>query len=431
MISRVRGLLSPFLDFARGESQAGLLLILAAIAAFVWANSAYAPAYHAMKELHVGLAFGGWHLDKELIHWVDDGLMAAFFLLVGLEIKREVLVGELSDPRAAALPVVAAAGGMIVPALIYAAVAWGQSPASRGWGVPMATDIAFALGVLALLGDRVPVSLKVFLTALAIVDDLGAIAVIALFYAGDIALGKLAISLLLWLGALLYGARGGYRLSVYGVLGIGMWYFMQASGVHATVAGVLLALAVPMKRRIDGGTLRGDLEKLLSSHDFEEQQVVAEDLEDLLERGQSPLHRLEHMLNPVNAYLIMPVFALFNAGFALGGGSLGATISLGAFLGLLLGKPIGVVGASWLSIRTGIASRPRGVSWTALAGAGVLAGIGFTMALFIAGLAFTDPGHLDQAKLGVISASILAAVLGGALLVMAGRPSEAVEAPAG
>jgi Na+:H+ antiporter, NhaA family len=387
------------------------------VLAFAWANSPWTESYGAIKDARFGLRLGDWSLEKTLLLWVNDGLMAIFFLLVGLEIKRELRVGELSDPRRAALAVVAALGGMVVPAIIYTAVNW-RGDGLRGWGIPMATDIAFALGVLALLGNRVPLGLKVFLTALAIVDDLGAVLVIALFYTEDLNGASLGAAGLVWGLAVAAGALGLRRLEVYSVLGILLWYFLLKSGVHATVAGVLLAFTLPIARRIETPEFAQALVEVAGDGSLEEVDSRIDHLADLLESAQSPLHRLERALHVWVAYLIMPVFALFNAGVALGVGGTGGfgVVGVGALLGLALGKPLGVLGASWLAVRLGVAALPEGTSWGAMLGVGILAGIGFTMALFIASLAFGDTPLLDAAKLGVLSGSVLAAVVGASVV---------------
>ena len=394
-------------------------MIFASILAFAWANSPWAPGYFALREITFGASFGDWSLEKPLLLWVNDGLMAFFFFLVGLEIKREVLVGELSEPRDAALAVTAALGGMVVPASIYAAINWGGEGIS-GWGVPMATDIAFALGMMALLGDRVPTSLKVFLTALAIVDDLGAVLVIALFYTGEIEVLNLLVTVGALALAFLYGRLGGRNLKVLAFFGIVVWFFVLQSGVHATVAGILLALATPIRRKIAPQDLRTELRAGLERGRFEEVEVKVANLERVLGDAQSPLHRLERLMHPWIAFLVLPIFALFNAGVALGGGA-GVTgpVTVGVFLGLLLGKPLGVLTFSWIAIRTGMASLPEGVGWWAMTGAGLLAGIGFTMSLFMGGLAFDSGEMLESAKLGILSASVVAALLGLALLARA------------
>lgn len=392
----IKRVLTPFQTFVQSESASGLLLVLMAIIAFAWANSPWAAGYETLKHYGISVGWGRFALSQSLLHWVNDGLMALFFLMVGLEIKREVIDGDLSDARAALLPVLAAFGGMVIPALIYVAVNRDAAAGLDGWGIPMATDIAFSLGIMALLGKRVPQGLKVFLTALAIVDDLGAVIVIAVFYSHGLDWASLGVVMLIWLAALFYGRRRGHRLGVYALLGLVMWFFMLRSGIHATVAGILLALALPLNRR---GRTRSDTGA-----------------------GSAPLHRMEHLLEPWVAYFIVPVFALFNAGFSLAGeAAFTQPVILGAFLGLLLGKPLGVFGSSWLAVKLNLAQLPPAVSWTHLLGAGVLAGIGFTMSLFVADLAFGQSQLLDYAKLGVLCASLVSALLGLLILIFASR----------
>ena len=417
----VSTLATPVQTFIRIESSSGIVLIVAALLAFAWANSPWSDSYHAMQEAPVTVGVGGWGLEKTLHHWVNDFLMALFFFLVGLEIKREILVGELRTWDKASLPAAAALGGMVVPALIYVAFNFGQESV-RGWGVPMATDIAFALGILALLGDRVPLSLKVFLLALAIVDDLGAVLVIAIFYTENLDITSLIISLVVGWIALLYGRAEGPRPVVYVVVGLVVWYFMLKSGVHATVAGVLMAFAIPLRHRMSVEQIKDEL-SWSAGREFEQIESRIHHLSTVLNKAHSPLHSMEHALQPWVAFLIMPIFALFNAGVTLGGGEGGGSlinpISVGAFLGLLVGKPIGVVGFVWLSIVTGISRFPENSNWLAVTGVGLLAGIGFTMSLFIANLAFGSGAELDQAKLGVLAASVVAAIIGLALLHVA------------
>jgi Na+:H+ antiporter, NhaA family len=348
---------------------------------------------------HGRMRFGGFELEKPLVDWVNDFLMAIFFFLVGLEIKRELLVGELASLQKAALPAAGAFGGMLVPALIYAGLNW--DGAVRGWGVPMATDIAFAVGVLALLGPRVLLPAKVFLLALAIVDDLGAVAVIALFYTQDLNVAALFISLSVWALAILYGRARGSNAMVYPVLGLVVWYFRLQSNVHATVAGVLMAMSVPIRHGMGPKDADQQTWRTLQEGGFERVEVRMEHLQNVLEQGQSPLHRMERALTPYVAYLIMPVFALFNAGVVIADsqGALVSAVSLGAFFGLLLGKPIGIVGFAWLAVRAGLAELPERIDWRAMVGVGLLGGIGFTMALFIAGLAFEEaPALLDSGQ---------------------------------
>ncbi len=423
-------LLAPFRRFARTASAGGLVLLAATAVALAWANSPWAAAYHRLWETPLTLGAGGWSVQWSLHHLINDGLMAVFFFVVGLEIKREVLAGELKSLRSASLPMVAALGGMIVPAGLYALVN-GGGPGSGGWGVPMATDIAFALGVLALLGDRVPTGLKVFLAALAIVDDIGAVLVIALFYSGGVAWGALATAGAILLVAVGANAAGFRRPWTYGTLGIALWAAVLASGVHATVAGVLLAMAIPVRTRLDEPAFLASARRALDDFDAAavvtardpdttvlsntEHHTALEELETLCEQAQPPLIRLEHALHGIVAFAIMPLFALANAGVSLGADAsqaVASPIALGTVLGLVLGKPLGITGFSWLAVRLGFAALPSGVTWPMLVGAGVLGGIGFTMALFIAGLAFTDPALLEAAKLGILAASLSTGVAG-------------------
>jgi NhaA family Na+:H+ antiporter len=430
--SAVGRLLTPVQRLIRTESASGVILIAAAVVAFAWANSPLAPSYFALLEVELGVGVGAWGLEKPLLLWVNDLLMAIFFFLVGLEIKREVLVGELAGWRRAALPIAGALGGMILPALIYLAFNPGL-PTARGWGVPMATDIAFALGVLALLGDRVGLALKVFLLALAIVDDLGAVLVIALFYTESLNVGALLLSFLVWGGALAYGRLGGAKPLAFALIGVLMWDFMLKSGVHATIAGVLMALAVPLRHRLAPQELQQELRPLMGQGGgFEQVETVMQHLEDVLAKAHSPLHEIEHSLAPYVAFVIMPVFAFFNAGVMLAGSAAGpvSAVSIGAFLGLLLGKPIGVAGFAWLAVRSGITRLPDAASWAGIIGVGLLAGIGFTMSLFIANLAFGPGAELDQAKIGVLAASVVAA-LTGLLFLSRVLPSAARSAAAG
>jgi Na+:H+ antiporter, NhaA family len=415
----MKQILNPFARFVQSESFAGVLLVCCALIAFIVANSALAPDYFQLKSTKMGLVFGDWALQKTVEHWVNDGLMVIFFLLVGLEIKREVLAGELSNPRQASLAIVAAFGGMVVPASIYA-IFNASSAGLRGWGIPMATDIAFALGVLLLLGSRIPLGLKVFLTALAIVDDLGAVVVIALFYTEQLNLVALAWAGFFWLLALLAGFLKLRSLGVYGVLGVLMWYFTLQSGIHATVSGVLLALAVPLLRQpLDSASLALPANEAANEL-AEEREGRYQQLEESIDHAQSPLHRLEHNLQPFVTYMVLPVFAFLNAGVSLAGAGV-SMVTAGVFFGLLLGKPLGILAACWLAVRLGIAALPNNVGWPLMAGAAMLAAIGFTMALFIGNLAFTDATLLDQAKIGVLAASVLAALLGAGFLLLVTR----------
>lgn len=426
LIERVLG---PFQRFFATSAASGIVLLACTAVALGWANSPWAESYHHLWEMPIGIGAPGFGLTMSLHQWINDGLMAVFFFLVGLEIKREVLVGELATRRTAALPVAAALGGMIVPAAIYASMNAG-GPGADGWGVPMATDIAFALGVLALLGDRVPGGLRVFLAALAIADDLGAVVVIAVFYTSSLNMAALlgAVVVLAILGLLsMAGAR---RPLVYGVLGVALWLFVLASGIHATIAGVALAMLIPARTRINEDEFLANAERSLE--DFRRADEpgstvltnprhlqALQMLEKATDAAQAPLQRMEQALHSVVAFAVMPLFAISNAGIPFGEGlreALTSPIALGAALGLLLGKPIGIMLMSFIAIRSGVADLPAGVTWRHIHGAGWLGGIGFTMSLFIAGLAFSDVDVLNTAKLGVFAASICAGVIGYLLL---------------
>jgi NhaA family Na+:H+ antiporter len=420
---------SPLKRLFASEAGGGVALILAAVVALVWANSPWAESYTTLWHLPVGVSLGGRSFSLTLHQWINDGLMAVFFFQVGLEIKREFLVGELSSPRNAVLPIAAAFGGMVVPALIYSGINAGR-PGIAGWGIPMATDIAFALGVLALLGPRVPAGLKVFLAALAIADDLGAVLVIALFYSTGIAWLWLAVGGIAIACAAL-GNVGGVRQPLFFVvLGCVAWIAFLHSGVHATVAGVLIAMTIPVRTRLEENEFVLEGRRLLTAFQQSSrgdvsvlgnpaQQEAVHRLETACKHVQTPLSRMEHSLAGVIAFGIMPVFALANAGVSLGGAegaAGGLAVTLGALIGLVLGKPIGVTLFSWLAVRSGLAVLPAGTSWRALHGVSWLAGIGFTMSLFIAGLAFGESALLTDAKLGVFAASVIAGGIGWFLL---------------
>jgi Na+:H+ antiporter, NhaA family len=426
-------LLRPFQTFLALESASGLLLLSAAVAALIWANSPWAASYFALWDTHLVVGGGGLAIDKSLHHWINDGLMAVFFFVVGLEIKREVLVGELASPKRAALSVAAALGGMVVPAAIFTALNV-RGVGAAGWGIPMATDIAFALGVLALLGRRVPLSLKVFLTAIAIVDDLGAVLVIALFYTAELSWAALLVAAVVLAALLLTNRMRIRRPTPYVLLGIVLWVALLQSGVHATVAGVLLALTIPARRRIDAPEFLRRAELYIAefaedvqpgrSEPTEDQRDALHSLEVAAEQVGTPLIRIEHALHPWVAFFIMPVFALANAGVSLTGdiaGVLASPIALGIILGLVLGKQVGVLAFSWAAVRTGLAVLPSGVRWRQVWGVSLLCGIGFTMSLFIASLAFADPALLDTAKIGIIAASLISGAAGAFVLVRSAR----------
>jgi NhaA family Na+:H+ antiporter len=414
-----RRLIRPLEAFFRTEALGGTILILATISALWWANSDLAPIYEALWTTPFTIGTPDFALTKPLILWVNDFLMAIFFLLVGLEIKRELLLGELNSMQKALLPVIAAIGGLILPALIFASVAR-DPPANRGWGVPMATDIAFALGCLRLLGKRVPSALIVILTALAIIDDLGAIIVIAIFYTSSLSFGALLIALVVVVVLAAMNAFGIRRPSLYILVGLPLWVAILKSGIHATIAGVLVGLAVPARAQraasaAPDAATRGDGERA----------DAFEDAPPGLEHSESPLARLEHALHPWVAFGIMPIFAIANAGISFKGVSLAdvlAPASLGVLLGLFVGKQVGIFGAVAIAVRAKVATLPSTVSWRHIYGLSALAGIGFTMSLFIAGLAFGEgtTAHLHS-KLGIIAGSALAAVVG--MIVLGSRSS--------
>lgn len=372
-------------EFLRLEAAGGIVLALAALAALILANSPLAPWYDALLDLPAAVSIGGFEIRKPLLLWLNDGWMAVFFFLVGLEIKRELVEGELSDLRAASLPIIAAIGGMLVPALIYAGINWGDPVNLRGWAIPSATDIAFALGVMSLLGSRVPTALKILLTAIAIIDDLGAIVIIALFYTADLHLGVLALAGLAIAGLVALNLSGVRAITPYALLGMLMWVCVLKSGVHATLAGVITALAIPLKEK----------------------------------DGHSPARHLEHVLHPWVAWLVLPAFAFANAGISfagLGFAALADRVTLGIAFGLVVGKAIGIWGAIRLAVASGITRLPDGISDRQVWGLAVLCGIGFTMSLFIGGLAFEDTAHAVSVRLGVLAGSITAAVIGYLLL---------------
>jgi Na+:H+ antiporter, NhaA family len=388
MVKGERAMLSALREFLRLEAAGGMLLVLAAIAALMIANSPFAGLYEEFLAIPGVLGAGPLEIRKPLVAWLDDGWMAVFFLLVGLEIKREFIEGELADPRARTLPVIGALGGMAVPALIYAGLNHGSAIDLRGWAIPTATDIAFALAVMSLLGDRVPIGLKLLLTAIAIIDDLGAILIIAVFYTADLSLPALGLALIGLIGLAALNLAGVRPLTPYLLSGIGLWLAVLKSGVHPTLAGVATAFAIPLGRRPG-------------------------------EPDGPGLKELEAFLHPWVAFLILPAFAFANAGVSFAGIGLQAMaepVTLGIAAGLLIGKPIGVWGAMWLAVAVGLARSPEGATWTRLLGVALLCGIGFTMSLFIGGLAFDDPAHAVQVRLGVLAGSLASAILGYAVL---------------
>jgi NhaA family Na+:H+ antiporter len=415
---------SPFVRFARMEAAGGILLLASTFAALVWANSRWEFAYHAIWTTHVDIGFGPFFLSETSHEWINDGLMSVFFFLVGLEIKREVLIGELSSLKQAAFPLIAAVGGTVVPALIYVTINRVEVT-HKGWGIPMATDIAFALGVLTLLGDRIPTSLKIFVTALAIVDDIIAVLVIALFYTDKIHFVSLAgalVGIALSFGANLLGIR---KPAIYGFLGICVWIAVLESGVHATVAGVLFAFTIPARTYIDRAHFlkrgRGLLDRFeAAAPDSFEEHAAVHTLEAQCELVESPLHRIEHRLQPWVGFFVMPVFAFSNAGVHILGNVAAAaknSVSVGVALGLFVGKPIGISLFAWFATKAKLAAQPAAVSWGQIFGASWLCGIGFTMSLFIGTLAFGEGSLLDMSKIGILAGSVAAAICGSCFLL--------------
>jgi NhaA family Na+:H+ antiporter len=421
--------------FINSETLSGIVLITSAIIALIWSNSGSSDSYfHLWDKTYFTIGFDNAILSKPLYYWINDGLMAIFFFVIGLEIKREIMVGELSNLRKATLPVFAAVGGILLPALIYVGLNRSEALLVNGWAIPTATDIAFSLGILALLGSRVPVALKVFLTALAIVDDLGAILGIAFFYTEDISFVYLFIAIAVT-GLLFVLNRLDVRnLTIYLLLGIlGIWLPMLLSGVHATIAGVLLAFTIPAHRKLDHKEFSSRIKNRVSTYEnlkphtkpillTGEQMELIESMKTQCEKAESPLQRIEEKTHKLALFFIMPLFALANTGVAFSeiafDSILSSSLTWGIFLGLFVGKPLGILLMSWLSVRLNIASLPEGIKFKHLFGVGVLAGVGFTMSLFITELAFHGDLLLDTSKVAIFSASLLSGLLGFLLLKM-------------
>ncbi|MGD9933671.1 MAG: Na+/H+ antiporter NhaA [Dehalococcoidia bacterium] len=429
-------LVRPAQAFMAKEAAGGIVIVLGALVAFIWANSPWHESYFDFWHAEVSLHVGDLGLEIHTLgHLVNDGLMAIFFFMVGLEIKREMLHGELAGFRKAALPVMAALGGMIVPALIFTAFNAGGDGA-KGWGIPMATDIAFAVGVLALLGKRAPFPLKIFLLALAVADDLGAIAVIAVFYTESLSLEAVAYAAL-FLGILLALRQLGLRrVDVYVMLGFLFWAAVLASGIHATIAGVVLAFLTPAGPLQPVERFRAEANELLgrfdaNRDDAEAEQVLLQEFESAVRRSEAPLERLERMIQVWVAFAIVPIFAIANAGVHVTGDMFEAAVqspvTYGVMLGLMFGKPIGIFLFSWLAVRSGLAALPRGVRYIHILGAGMVGGVGFTVSLFVTELAFEDPIITDEAKLGILVGSILAAIAGCLFLLTFVKPGQELE----
>lgn len=421
----IGAIITKFKEFLQSNTIGGFLLIISAVIAIIWANSPWSASYFAIWESYLTIGIGEFTLSKSLLHWINDGLMVIFFFFVGLEIKRELLVGELSSFSKAALPIIAAIGGMVIPAIFYLVLNW-NTEYVRGWGIPVATDIAFAIGVLAMLGKRVPIAMKVFLTALAIVDDIGAVLIIALFYTSELSIISLAFGAAIIIILIVINALGVKKPAIYIILGIFLWYAFLKSGVHATVAGVLLAMTIPVKSKIRKDEFLSktkpyidELESKGSDNPDEyfvkNEQDVFGNIGELSLDVQSPLYRIEHILAKYVAFLVMPIFALANAGVVIDAETLASafgSVSIGIFLGLTLGKQIGIFSFSYLAVKFGWATLPSKVSWQQVYGVSMLCGIGFTMSLFISMLAFDNPSAIVQSKIGIFSASIVAGLMG-------------------
>lgn len=418
--------LTPFEYFLKAQTTTGVILLCMTILALILANSPLSTLYNDAFHIKIDFNVGSWKISNTLHHWINDGLMAIFFFLIGLEIKREVSTGKLSDIRVALLPILAAIGGMIFPAVIFFGFNYG-TPSANGWAIPMATDIAFAISVLVLLGRRVPPALIAFLVALAIVDDLGAILVIAIFYTATINTTALILSAILFLFMILLNRFGVHKILPYFVLGILMWFFMLESGIHATLAGVIAALAIPSVPKRHPSTFVSKTKQLLSEYDDytvdinqptnEKQKSILTKLKETINDFGTPASRLEHGLHMPVALIVIPIFALANAGISIDFSSFFSTIttsvSIGIIVGLILGKVIGIFGVSWLVIKLKIASLPQGSSLSQIFGVAFLGGIGFTMSIFVADLAFVDsPEMILQSKSAILVASLVAGLFG-------------------
>lgn len=413
--------------FINNSWSGGIVLIVFTVIAMILANMPHTKElYHKILETHLSIGFDNFKADYSIVHWVNDGLMVLFFFYVGLDIKRQLMVGQLSTVKGAILPAAAALGGIAVPAAIYLLFN-GGGEYEAGWAIPMSTDIAFAIGVLSLLGSRVPVSLKIFLTALAIVDDLGAIIVIAIFYSSQINFLMLGLALVIVALLILFNRNNVYNMGFYLIPSIVLWILFLYSGVHATISGVLIAMTIPATPRYSKSYLIHKTRFML--HEFchydkegvpllanSKQTHVLFEKRKMIADAISPLQRIEHILDKVVAFIIMPVFALANAGVEVAGGAVSGALTspqgLGIFFGLVLGKPVGIMLFSYLSTKAGIAKLPDNIGWDALLTVAILGGVGFTMSIFIDGLAFTDPAHVASGKISILVASVVAAVIG-------------------
>ena len=429
-IPRIKALVGPFQRFVGKVATGGFLLFASTIVALIWANMSH-ESYHTIWHAELSLRLGPLEITKSVQHWIDEALMTLFFFTVGLEIKRELLIGELASLKKALLPVAAAAGGMIVPALIYAYFNHG-TPTAMGWGIPMATDIAFALAVISILGHRIPFGVRIFLSALAIADDMGAVLVIALFYTQTIVWQYLLVALIFLVCIVLSNMLWVRHTILYVLLGVGVWIAILGSGIHATVAGVIVALLIPAQGRYDTGTFIQKVFRFLEKIDCNSEScghtvlinqqhlTIIQNIERACHQTQTPLQRMLGALNSWVALVILPLFALANAGVYLGGldihTALFSPITLGVFLGLAIGKPLGIISFTFGASKLLKAPLSQGVTWLHILGASMLGGIGFTMSIFISGLSFAQPEYIELSKVGVIGASILSGMLGLALL---------------
>jgi NhaA family Na+:H+ antiporter len=434
-------IIAPVSKFIHLEYTSGIVLLLSVIVAIVWANSAFADSYHHLWELQLSIGFDQYIFNQPLHIWINDGLMVIFFFVIGLELKREFMDGELSSAKKAALPMVAALGGMIVPALFYFSINQGTD-AAHGWGIPMATDIAFALALLSIAGKHIPGSVKVFLSALAVADDLGAVLVIAFFYTAELNFIPLAIAGL-FLVMMLMGNRLGIRSTAfYLLMGLVVWMGFLLSGVHATIAGVLTAFTIPAATKIDELVYARKLRNLVSDFEKEipsnstlttpQQHQTIEQIKDLSLAAETPLQKIEYALHPWVAFAIMPLFALANSGMVIGADFFTAIlnpVSIGVMMGLIGGKFIGILLFTWLMVKFKVSKLPAQSSWSHIIGVALLGGVGFTMSLFISNLAFTDVAMINQAKYGILLASITAGILGTIALKRTAK-SQATDEPA-
>lgn len=435
-----RRFVRPLLRFTHIEASGGVVLLIAAVVALVWANAPFGEGYARFWGTHLTVEIGSFHFDESLKHLVNDGLMAVFFFVVGLEIKRELAVGDLKDPRRAALPAIAALGGVIVPAAIYLAITAGAgAEATRGWGIPMATDIAFSVGVLALLGRRVSVGAKLFLLALAIADDIVAIAVIAVFYTSELSLGWLALGIAGLIVVRIAGRAGVRSLPFYVVVGVAVWFFVLESGVHATLAGVALGFLTPARSFYSDQTYQRRARWILDQYGVDSHlprrreriDQSALSLSSIARESVAPLDRLENALHPWSSFVIVPLFALANAGVRFTGIDVGeavtSAVSMGVATGLIVGKIAGITLATWIAVRFGIGKLPERTGWTQVIGLAALAGIGFTVSLFVTELAFTSQVLADRAKIGIFIGSTVAGVIGWLLLRLGQTAEESSE----